>query len=186
MEDEHALLDGNLVDKLLQKDQPQRSAMATNTDITKMALFAVTDPALITVDFAAIGQAQAKRRATADKLNTKEPDLRKEYNSLRARLYGLTQDAKNAEVYANTQADEVRGLEARINTQLVLKKKATAEGNLQYERNLEHGIITLETELHDAKIEFNRAKTQSTSAARGLKAFDGYETIAALKKQLAA
>jgi hypothetical protein len=67
---------------------------------------------------------------------------------------------------------------------LVKKKVAAAENNLQYERRLENAVVTLETELHDAKIEFNRAKTQSTNAARGLKAFDGYEAIAALKKIL--
>jgi hypothetical protein len=152
--------------------------------ITHTNLFAAP-ASLMTVNLADVEQAQAKRRAVADKLNTKDPDLRKEYNELRARLYGLTQDAKNAEIYCLTRAGEVKNLEQQINNLLVKKKVASAEGNLRYERLLENAVVTLETELLDRKIEFNRAKTQSTNAARGLKAFDSYQRIADLKKSLA-
>jgi hypothetical protein len=84
---------------ILKQQPPRRITM----DIRKTVLFAAP-AALMTVNLAEVEQAQAKRRATADRLNTKDPDLRKEFNALRARLYGLTQDAKNAEVYCNTQA----------------------------------------------------------------------------------
>ena len=114
-----------------------------------------------------------------------KPDLRKEYNQLRKQLFDLQQYAKGAETYANNKAGEVKHRESLINDLLKQKKEAIASGNLGQERFLEHQIVLIETELIDAKIEFNRAKHQSSNAARGLKAFDGHERIAELAKILA-
>lgn len=108
-----------------------------------------------------------------------------EYNRLRQQLYDLQQQAKNAEVFCNNKADGVKGLEQRINDLLRKKKQAIAEGHLGDERNCEHQLQQLETELIDAKQEFTQAKHWSVQAARALKAFDGQERIAALKKELA-
>src|ERR1700752_5060890 len=96
-----------------------------NTDVTKMAFFAVTDPKLITVDFADLDKKAADNRAEAAKLNPPQLEpARIEYNRLRQRLYDLQQAAKNAEVFCNNKADAVRGLEQRINVLLTKKKQA--------------------------------------------------------------
>jgi hypothetical protein len=177
--------DGHLFERLMTNDNLHRSNhMSPTNDVTKMVFFAAP-AALMTVNLEDINKAQAARRATSDKLNEKAPEVRKEYNELRSRLYQLTAFAKDAEIYCNTQADLVKHLEQQITVQLLTKKKAEADGNLRFERTLEHGIIQWESELLDAKLEFQRAKTQSSRAGAALKAFDGYAEIKRLKAQLA-
>ena len=161
--------------------------MATNTDVTKMIFFAVTDPKLITVDFAAHEKRMAEHRKEREKANPPKPEpVRVEYNRLRQRFFDLQQQAKNAEVFCNNKADAVKGLEQRITELLKQKKQADADGHLGQERVCEHQIQLLETELVDAKDEFIKAKHWSTQAARALKAFtsDSSARIEELKQLL--
>ena len=108
-----------------------------------------------------------------------------EYNRLLHRLYNLTEDAKNTDIYANNQAGNVKGIEERLDNQLKKKKTAAANGNLRGERYLEYGIGQLETELFEAKKELKRATNNSAFAARALKEFDGHPRLKELKKELA-
>ena len=157
----------------------------TNTDVTKMAFFAA-DPKLMTVDFDDLSKRHQKLVADRETLNPPKPEpVRVEYNRLRQSLYDLQQQAKNAEVFCNNKADGVKGLEQRINDILRKKKQAIAKDHLGDERNCEHQLQQLETELIDAKVEFTQAKHWSTQAGCALKAFDGQERIAELKKELA-
>lgn len=135
------------------------------------------------MDLAHVEQTQAALRAARDKANPPKPEpVRVEYNRLRKQLFDLQQHAKNMEIYCNEQAGKVKLFEQRI-TDLLKQKKAVADNPL-HERFCEHQIQTLETELLDAKTEFNRAKNQNSNAARGLRAFDGHARIAELKKEL--
>jgi hypothetical protein len=128
-----------------------------------------------------------KKAQALHKLNdtSKPVDLRKEYNNLRKQLYDLQHATKNTEIFCNNVAGTVKQLEERITSLLRLKKKADEAGELGQARMLEHQIVSLETELVDAKIEFTQAKTRSGNAARALKGFTGHEAIAELKKKLA-
>ena len=151
-------------------------------NVATTVLFAVTDPKLITVDFNKIEAFQQQTREAREKANPPKPEpMRVEYNRLRQQLYGLQQQAKNAEVYRNNKADVVKGLEYRINDLLRHKKQAIVEGHLGQERVCEHQLQRLETELVDAKEEFNKAEHWNAQAARALKAFDGHGRIAELK-----
>lgn len=156
-----------------------------NTDVTKMAFFAVTDPKLITVDFARIDKAQIERRATMEKLNPPVPDSAQvELNKLRNQLFNLQQRVKDTETYANNIAGTVDLLEQRLVKVLREKKEANEAGNLLRERHCEQTAKQLESEVADAKKEHARAKRESANATRALKAFDGHARIAELKAQL--
>ena len=155
-----------------------------NTDVTKMSFFAA-DPKLMTVDLEQLGKMHKDTVAQRETLNPPQPEpARQEYNRLRQQLYNLQQQAKNAEVYCNNKADEVRGLEQRINDVLKRKKQAVAEGHLGQERLCEHQLQQLERELPDAKDEATKAKHWGAQAARALKAFDGHARISELVKEL--
>jgi hypothetical protein len=135
-------------------------------------------------------EAARKASVAAQALHTlndasKPTDLRKTYNDLRKQLYDLQQQAKHTEIFCNNKAGDVKHFEERIAILLRDKKKADEAGELGHARMLEHQIVNLETEVLDAKKEFDRAKKQSTYATRALKAFTGHEAIAELKKQLA-
>lgn len=140
---------------------------------------------LMTVDFEHLSAMHKATVAQRETLNPPEPEpTRAEYNRLRQQFYDLRQQAKNAEVHCNNKADEVKGLEERINDLLRKKKHAVAEGHLGQERLCEHQLQQLEKELVDVKDEFSKAKHWSTQAARALKAFEGHERIAVLKAEL--
>src|SRR5579872_2351816 len=108
-------------------------------------------------------------------------DCYKEYNQLRQKLFDLKQDAKCYEQRTNDAAGKIRLLEQRINDALKLKKAAAEASNFRGERTYEHQVALLETELADAKEEFEKNKAWSGQAARALKAFDGHARIAELK-----
>jgi hypothetical protein len=160
--------------------------MATNTDVTKMAFFAVTDPTVLTVDFNKVEEAAKKARATRDAAAPPpdKKDLHKEYNRLRQQLFDLKQNAKCFEVRANDAAGNIKLFEQRIDDLLKLKKAAIDAGNLRGERFYEHGIQQLEIELVDAKEDYAKNQRWSAQAARTLKAFDGHGRIAELKALL--
>jgi hypothetical protein len=126
----------------------------------------------------------AKERQALDAKNAvhRKDSPRAEYNKLRKELFDAQEWAKHAEIYANDKAGVVKLLEQRIND--LIKQKKAAVDNPLAERNCEHQIQLLETELLDAKAEFNRAKVQSGNAARGLKNFSGHQRIAELKAEL--
>lgn len=157
----------------------------TNTDATKMAFFAVTDPKLITIDFAAHDKHATKIRAERDKANPPKPEpAQQELNKLRHQLFSLQEEMKNTEIYANDKACDVELLEQRL-AEALKKKKAYAEaGNLLAERSGEHTVRLLESELVDAKRELTFAKKRSVNATRALRAFDGHGRIAELKAQI--
>ena len=137
------------------------------------------------IDIEKVEEAGKKMRAARDAANPPKPEpARAEYNRLRQQLFDAQRWAKDAEIYCNDQAGNVRLLEQRINDLLKKKKQAIAEGKLGDERICEHQLQLMETELIDAKQEFHRATRQSAQAARALKAFDDHERIAELKKQL--
>ena len=141
------------------------------------------DPDLMVVDFEDLAKRQAERLAARDIAQPPKPQpARAEYNQLRKELFAAQEWAKNAEIYCNDRAGTVKLLEQRI-TDLLKQKKAAIDSPLA-ERNFENQIQLLETELLDAKTEFNRARHQSNYAARGLKAFGGHERIAELKLDL--
>ena len=152
-------------------------------DATKTVLFAVTDPNLLTIDLAKHEQNMAKLRAVRDAA-TPPPgklDLRKEYNQLRQRLFELRQNAKHYEIRTNDAAGNIRLIEQRIDDLLKQKKAAVAEGNLRGERTFEQAIQRAETELADAKEEFEKNKRWGSASARGLKEFNQHDRIAELK-----
>jgi len=126
--------------------------------------------------------AKAQQALDVKNAAAKPSEPRKLYNSLRKELFDRQQWAKNAEIYCLTKADTVKHFEGRI-SDLITQKKA-AVNNPLHERALEHQIDLLETELLDAKKEFNRAKHQSTNAARALRDFTGHQRIAELKLEL--
>jgi hypothetical protein len=141
------------------------------------------DANLMVVDFEDLAKRQAVRLAARDIAQPlKSQPARVEYNQLRKELFASQEFAKNAEIYANGCACTVKLLEQRI-TELLKQKKAAVDSPLA-ERNFENQIQLLETELLDAKTEFNRARHQSNNAGRGLKAFGGHERIAELKAEL--
>src|SRR5579862_3942426 len=143
-----------------------------SADLVTSAVFAVTDPKLITVDFDAINKQTQEHRATWAKLNPPVPvPIRAEYNKLRQRLYDLQQQAKGAETNLENRAGTVANLEQRINNTLKEKKAAIAEGALGQERACEHRIQLLEIELKDAKQLHAEAKHWNAQATRGLKSF---------------
>ena len=141
------------------------------------------DPTIMVVDFEDLAKRQAVRLAARDVAQPpKLQPARAEYNQLRKELFTAQEWAKNAEIYCNDRAGTVKLLERRI-TDLLKEKKAAVDSPLA-ERNFENQIQLLETELLDAKTEFNRARHQSNNAGRGLKAFGGHERIAELKAEL--
>lgn len=125
---------------------------------------------------------QAAQDLDAKNAQLKVEPVRVQYNTLRKQLFDLQEWAKHAEIYCNSKAGEVKQLERRITD--IIKQKKAAVDNPRAERNFEHQIQLLETELLDAEKEFKRAKIQSGNAARGLKAFDGHQRIKELKKEL--
>jgi len=144
--------------------------------------FTITDESIRQVE-----QRQKELRAVRHKAHVDSHPpvpLRPEYNRLRKELFDLQQHAKHTEIYSNEQAGRVEVIESRITDLLKQKKAAVGAGHLGQERFCEHNIQLLETELIDVRVEFNRARNQSTFAARGLKAFDGYARIAELQKEL--
>lgn len=64
------------------------------------------------------------------------------------------------------------------------RKKCVADGNLRGERFYEHRVELLEDELADAKLRLQGARSNNTASIRALKAFDGHERIAELRKEL--
>ena len=138
----------------------------------------ITNPEALNKQLAASAKERAALNAKNDAARPSEP--RKEYNQLRKELFTAQEWAKNAEIYCNDRAGTVKLLEQRI-TDLLIKKKGA---NPLEERNYEHQIQLLETELFDAKTELNRAALQSSRAGRGLKAFSGHARIAELKLEL--
>jgi hypothetical protein len=153
-----------------------------NTDVTKMSFFAVTDPKLITVDFAQLGKTQQERRARLEKLNTPKPEgTAKELQRLRGELFKLSEDVKNTEINCDNQAGNVKLFEQRITDAINQKKIFVASGNALAERFCEHQIKTLEVELADAQERLKRAEQYSAGSALALKAFDGHERIAELR-----
>lgn len=109
-------------------------------------------------------------------------DVRKEYDRLRQELFGLKENVKNSEIRANTEANEVKGLEDRIAD--LLKRKIAAVENPRLESGLQHQIDRLEAELLDRKIAANQANHGSINAIQALKAFEGHKRIAELKAEL--
>ena len=157
-----------------------------NTDITKMAFFAVTDPTVLTVDFNKVEEAAKKMRAKRDAAAPPpgKEDLHKEYNQLRQQFFNLRQNAKCFEVRTLDAAAKVRLLEVRINETLKLKKDAAEAGNLRGEYTYEHQVQMLDAELVDAQEDFENNKRWSGQAGRALKAFDGHGRLAELKALL--
>ena len=147
-------------------DQAQRNGLALFLNNV--------DPKLITIDFADLAQRAKERRAESDAATPPpgKADLRKEYNTLRQRLFNLNQDAKCFEIRTNEAAGKIRNIQQRIDDVLRLKKEAAAMGNLRGERNYDHSAERLETELGDAEQEFNQNKAWNAKAARALRAFD--------------
>lgn len=140
-------------------------------------------PDLFTIDSEKLTDFQKKLRAERD-VSTPPPsqvDLRKEYNQLRQWLFGLQQNAKAFETRTNEAAGKIRLLEQRINEALKLKKAASDAGNLRGEWSYEHGAQLLESELLDAKEEFDKNRHWSAHAARALKEFNQHGRIAELK-----
>ena len=148
-----------------------------------------TTPEVLTIDeeklsnqIAETSKAAQALHAKNDKAKAANSDTRKEYNQLRKDLFTAQEWAKNAEIYCNDQANNVKHFEGHI-TELLTQKKAAVNNPMQ-ERFLEHQIDLLETSLHDSKIEFNRAKHQSTNAAAALRNFPHHARIVELKLEL--
>jgi hypothetical protein len=155
-----------------------------NTDVTKMAFFAVTDPKLITIDFEDLAKRHKERIAEREKTNPpKSEPAEVELRHLRGQLFRLQEWVKNAEIYANNKAGTVENLSERLAKALNKKKTYAEAGNLLAERAAEHGIQLLESELADAKREYHFAKQQSANATRALNGFDGCERIAVLTQK---
>ena len=157
-------------------DQAQRNGLAL--------LLNNVDPKVITINLAEHEQRMKVMRAERDAANPqpgKAADLRKEYNTLRQRLFSLKQDAHCFEIRTNEAAGKIRNIQQRIDDVLRLKKEAAAMGNLRGERTYEQSIERLETELGDAEQEFAQNKRWNTQAARALKDFDGHARIEELK-----
>ena len=154
-------------------------------DITKTALFAVTDPKLITVDFAAIEANQKKVREARDKANPPKPEpLQVEFNRLRRDLYNLESRAKNSEIHTNNLAGNVRLLEQRINEARKEKEKAAASGNALAESNYSAAIVRLTSECVDVTNDFNRARKAGAQAANDLKNWPFHDRLKELIKQI--
>jgi hypothetical protein len=144
-----------------------------------------TDPSIMTIDIAANEKKAAERRATMEKLNPPAKIAPKvEYNRLVSQLYILRENAKACEVNVNNIAGEVRLLEERITALLQEKKRHAEAGNLRGERTYEHQVELLEDDLAVAQTRLQGARSQNTGAARALKAFDGHQRLAELKKEL--
>lgn len=158
-----------------------------SANLASTAAFAVTDPKLLTVDFAEIERKQKERRAFLDK-NNPSPEQRvpaqQELNKLRGQLFSLQQAVESTETYVNNIAGTVELLEQRLEKALKEKKRYAEAGNLRAERGAERAVEQLESELDDAKRELTFAKQRSVNATRALKNFDGYERIAELKAQI--
>jgi predicted RNase H-like nuclease (RuvC/YqgF family) len=157
-----------------------------NTDVTKMAFFANTDPELITVDFVQHEATAKAAREARDLANPPKPEpAQVEYDGLLHRLFNLTEAAQNTEIYANNIAGNVKQLENQLDAAIKQKKRYAEAGNERAARNGEHHIQRLERELADQEKDLKRAKNNSANAARALKAFDGHPRLKELKKQLA-
>lgn len=127
----------------------------------------------------------AKARQALDAKNaearTNKPDLRKEYDALRQRLFNLKQDARCYEIRTNEAANKIRNIEQNIDNLLRLKAAANEAGNLRGVRMYEQSVERVERELTDAQEEFDKNKRWSGQAVRALKAFDGVARIEELK-----
>jgi hypothetical protein len=124
---------------------------------------------------------RAELNAKNDKARTILPDLRKEYDALRQKLFNLKQDAKCFETRTNEAANRIKLCEQNINNLLRLKKEANEAGNLRGARTYEQGVVREESALADATEEFTKNKHWSGQAARVLKAFDGHARIEELR-----
>lgn len=144
------------------------------------------DPSVFEFDSEKLEQHAAKRRVERDAAAPPpgKADLHKEYNQLRQRLFDLQQNAKTFEIRTNEAGGKIRNFEHRINEALRQKREAFDAGNLRGERSFEHSVATLETELADAKEEFEKNKRWSGQAARALREFNQHDRIAELKALL--
>ena len=145
----------------------------------------VADPSVMVIDIAANEKKAAERRAEMNKANPPAQIAPKaEYNQLISQLWTLKENARACETNVNNWAGSVRGLEGRIDLLLKEKKRCAEAGNLRGERTYENQVNILEDELVDANIKLQGARSQHTGAIRALKAFNGHERIAELKKEL--
>jgi len=152
-------------------------------DVTKCAFFAVTDPKLLTVDFAQLDKKAAERREQMDTLNPPIVEgLAKELQRLRRELFSLQENAKHSEIYCNEQANRVRLIEQQITDAINRKKAAVNSGNALAERNFEHTIARLERERDEAEREFVHARKASAGAAATLKEWPHHARLEELKK----
>lgn len=131
----------------------------------------------------------AKERHARDAKNAEMRATRKgdnlpvnELARLRSELFKLEQHAKHSEIYTNEIAGNVKLLEQNINTALKAKKQASAEGNLQSERNYEHAVTRFERELAEVEKEFQRARKVSAGAAIVLKEWPHHARVEELQK----
>jgi hypothetical protein len=149
--------------------------------------FMAPDPQLMTVDFENINKHQKEHREFLDKANAAKAEpgsKQEELQKLRRQLFGLKQAVESTEVFENNKAGEVQLLEHRLNEALTKKKAAAHSGNLLAERRQEHNIQLLESELAEAKKEYNFAKQRSVHATRALRNFDGAARIVELQALL--
>lgn len=144
------------------------------------------DPHIFDVDLAKHEETAKKMRAERDAAAPPpgKADLHREYNQLRQRLFDLKQNVKTFEQRTTDAAGRVQLLEQEIDKLLKAKKAAAEADNLKGERTCERAIQRKETELADAKEEFEKNKHWSAQATRALKTFDGAARIAELKQLL--
>ncbi len=141
-------------------------------------------PDLMTVDTAKIEASANQRRVEMAKLNQTIEPIRVEYNRLRKEKYDAQQNAKNAEIYFNNIAANVREWQKRVDDLLKRKKKATADNLLGEERSLESQIQRLENELLDERDKLTAAQRNNTLSARALREWPGDVRLAELVKEL--
>lgn len=154
-------------------------------DVTRCA-FMAPDPKLMTVDFNKIEAFQKQTREEREKNNPpKTEGPAKELAGLRRELFNLTERAKSCETFANNKAGEVKLREQWLAEAINKKKEAVANGNERAERNYEHSIQRLESELADSEKEFHRARKVSLGAANDLKNWPHRERVKELEQSLA-
>lgn len=148
-------------------------------------VLSTADQKHLTIDYAAVDAQMAARRAAMEIANPPAKIAPKvEHNRLVSQLFDLKQNCKCFEIRVNEFAGQVHQLEGRITDELKEKKKCVADGNLRGERFYEHRVELLEDELADAKLRLQGARSNNTASIRALKAFDGHERIAELRKEL--
>ena len=120
-----------------------------------------TNPEVLTIDeeklsnqIAETSKAAQALHAKNDKAKAANSDTRKEYNQLRKDLFTAQEWAKNAEIYCNDQANNVKHFEGRI-TELPLRRRP------QLTTRCKSG--SLSTKLTSWRLRFTILKLSSTA-----------------------